>query len=235
MKTELQQLIAALPPGVAHAGRLGLTLGPETPPMLRQELLARLTHLSRASTGERHTLTAWLGDLLASAPRLRRGQITAYALAAGLDAGTLSNAKLVCSRIPVSRRHEGLSWSHHCEVALAFSDPAEIERWLARAETEKLSAADLRRSIRRHVAISRRPGSPPGDSATFALLRELRAAARLCERTKPTWRSWPVGGRRLGLEELRPLVEFVDHLRGNGSRRPTHRDLAPPPRDLSVN
>jgi hypothetical protein len=234
MKTELQQLIAALPLGVAHAGRMGLTLAPETPPTLRQELLARLTHLSRASTGERHTLTAWLGDLLASAPRLRRGQISAYAIAAGLDAGTLSNAKLVCSRIPVSRRHEGLSWSHHCEVALAFSNPVAIEDWLALAETEKLSVAELRRSIRRQGATSRQPTNLP-ESATFAFMRELRAAARLCQRTKYIWQRWPARGRRLGVEELRPLEEFIDHMRGRSARIPARLRLPSPPRDISVN
>jgi hypothetical protein len=234
MKPELQQLIAGLPPGVAHAGRIGLTLAPETPPALRQELLARLTHLSRASTGERHTLTAWLGDLLASAPRLRRGQISAYAIAAGLDAGTLSNAKLVCSRIPVSWRHEGLSWSHHCEVALACSKPAEIEHWLALAEAEKWSAADLRRSIRQHMATFRRPDLPP-DRATFALMRELRATARLCERKKSTWQRWPASARRLGGKELLPLIEFVDHLRGRAVHGSANFKLPAPPRDFSVN
>lgn len=231
MKTELQQLIAALPTGVAHAGRLGLILAPETPPTLRQEMLARLTHLSRASTGERHTLTAWLGDLLASAPRLRRGQITAYALAAGLDAGTLSNAKLVCSRIPVSCRHEGLSWSHHCEVALAISDPTEIERWLSRAETQKLSAGELRRAIREHLAaVPRRRAS---QVAGFALMRELRAASRACEKMKPLVRHWPRSARRLALGEIQPLTELIDTLRQSSAEQPFPK--APRPRDLTAN
>ncbi len=231
MRTDLQQLLAALPAGVTRATRLGLSLAPETPSPLRHELLARLTHLSRASTGERHTLTAWLGDLLASTGRLRRGQITAYALAAGLDAGTLSNAKLVCSRIPVSCRHEGLSWAHHCEVALAFAEPVEIERWLTLAEERKWSARELRQSIRMHAATTSRSTKPAG-SSSFALMRELRAAARKCGQTKRIWQSWPPGGNRLALEELRPLVEFVDQLRRRSGWR---LGRATPPIDPSAN
>lgn len=231
MRTDLQQLLAALPAGVTHATRLGLSLAPETPALLRHELLARLTHLSRATSGERHTLTAWLGDLLASADRLRRGQITAYAQAAGLDAGTLSNAKLVCTRIPVSCRHEGLNWAHHCEVALAFSEPAEIERWLTLAEERKWSARDLRRIIRTHIATSRR-SARPADSASFALMRELRAAARKCGQTKRIWQSWPPGGKRLAMEELRPLVEFIDQLRRRSGLR---LGRSVPPLDPSAN
>lgn len=231
MRTDLQQLLGSLPAGVTRATRLGLSVAPETPSALRQELLARLTHLSRATTGERHTLTAWLGDLLASVGRLRRGQITAYALAAGLDAGTLSNAKMVCARIPVSCRHEGLSWAHHCEVALTFSEPSDIERWLALAEERKWSARELRHSMRTHTAISRQPARP-ADSASFALMRELRAAARKCGQTKRVWQSWPPGGNRLALEELRPLAEFIDQLRRRSGLR-LGRSLPPP--DPSAN
>lgn len=233
MRTELIQLVAALPVRVAHAGRLGLVLPSETPASLRLELFARLTHMCRTATGERHTLTAWLGDLLVSTGRLRRGQITAYAIAAGLDAGTLSNAKLVCSRIPVSCRHEGLSWSHHCEVAMVFSASAEIERWLARAEAEKLSTAELRRSIRWHLATSLRSATPPR-ADIFTLLRELRAASRTCERLKSVWQIWPPCSRRLALEELQPLAEFMDHLHRRAERPAVTPGLTPPP-DVTVN
>jgi len=234
MQTDLQQLLAALPPGVTRATRLSLSLAPETPPTMRQELLARLTHLSRATTGERHTLTAWLGDLLASAGRLRRGQITAYAHAAGLDAGTLSNAKLVCSRIPASCRHEGLSWSHHCEVALIFSAPGEIELWLALADARNLSAGDLRLSIRSHLATAQLP-TQQEDPGGFTLMRELRSAARKCRQMKPVWQNWQPAGRRLALEELRPLVEFVDHLRRRAARHAGPLDNIPGPRDPTTN
>ena len=103
--------------------------------------MAHLARLARTTTGARQTLTAWLGDALAYGEIRYRGRIATCAGEAGLEPGTLRNAKMVCSRIPVSCRHDALSWTHHCEVGLAFADPAEIEQWLALAEREKLSTA----------------------------------------------------------------------------------------------
>ena len=127
MRTELHSLIAALPAGtVARATRLGLALAPDISAERQRDLLAHLTALVRSASGERQTVTAWLGDVLAYGGALRPGQIAACAEAVGLDAGTLRNAKMVCRRIPVSCRHDTLSWSHHCEVAIAFVAPEEI-------------------------------------------------------------------------------------------------------------
>lgn len=106
--------------------------------------------LARTAAGARQTLTAWLGDVLAYGGARGRGLITECAAAAGFDAGTLRNAKMVCARIPVSCRHDALSWTHHCKVGLAFADSAEIERWLALAEAERLSTSELRFRVRAH-------------------------------------------------------------------------------------
>lgn len=233
MRPDFRKLVALLPPGVQRVSPLGLALAPGIPDELRTQLLARLTHLSRASSGERHTLTAWLGDLLANGGRPRRGQITAYAQAAGLDAGTLSNAKLVCTRIPLSCRHEGLSWAHHCEVALVFSEPAEIERWLRFAEDHRVSARELRHAIR-DAAVSARSAGAESGAESFALLRELRAAARRCEASKRAWRRWTPVACRFAQEELRPLADFMDHVRGSAS----HAEAVAHgrrPADVSVN
>ncbi len=214
MRTELHRLIAALPAaGVAHATRLGLSLAPEISSEMQRDLLAHVTHLARSATGERHTVTAWLGDLLAYSGALRPGKIAACAAAAGLDAGTLRNAKMVCLRIPVSRRHDTLSWSHHCEVAIAFAKPEEIERWLVLAEAEKLATAELRRRIRVHRATSSRIATAANSAPAFRLMRELRAAARVTEQQRNVWRHWTPSAWRLAFDELQPLVAFVDSLR----------------------
>jgi hypothetical protein len=152
MRTEVQQLAAELPgTGIARAGRLGLALEPQLDLEAWRCLVAHLARLTRTTTGARQTLTAWLGDALAYGDIRYRGRIKTCAGEAGLEPGTLRNAKMVCSRIPVSCRHDALSWSHHCEVGLAFADPAEIEQWLALAEREKLSTAGLRKRIRAHI------------------------------------------------------------------------------------
>lgn len=231
MRTELQRLVAGLPTAnVAHATRLGLALASGISAERQRELLAHLTQLARSATGERHTVTAWLGDLLAYSGALRPGQIAACAAAAGLDAGTLRNAKMVCLRIPVSRRHDTLSWSHHCEVAIAFAEPEEIERWLVLAEAEKLGTAELRRRIRVHRATSARIATAATSAPAFRLMRELRAAARVTEQQRNVWRHWTPSAWRLASDELQPLVAFVD-----GLRTATVEHAICPPHDPGTN
>ena len=230
MRTDVQQLVATLPrTGIATATRLGLALAPQMDKEVWRNLVAHLTGLARTATGARQTLTAWLGDALAYGELRYRGQIAACAEAAGLDAGTLRNAKLVCARIPVSCRHDALSWTHHCEVGLAFAEPREIERWLALAETEKLSTAELRQRIRAHLA-GRTGGAPAAAAdavATFRLMRELRAAGRMLSCQPGFGWHWSPATAQLALAELQPLAEFIDGLRVRvlGDAMPPRSDL----------
>ncbi len=231
MRTELNRLIATLPAGtVARATSLGLALAPDISEERHSELLAHLTTLVRSATGERQTVTAWLGDLLAYGGALRAGRIAACAAAVGLDAGTLRNAKMVCLRIPVSCRHDMLSWSHHCEVAIAFAAPDEIERWLVVAEVEKLAAAELRRRICLHRAASPSRATAAESRQTFRIMRELRAAARVTEQQRAVWRHWTPSAWRLAFDELQPVVAFVDALRSA-----TVEDAIRPPLDPGAN
>ena len=141
------------------------------------------------------------------------GQIAEYARAAGFSPGTLRDAKLVCSRIPLAARHEKLSWSHHCEVGKAFSELPEIKQWLAVAADEKLSTAALRHRIRAHLNQSR-VGSNTIDVPTFRLMRELRALDRMLGSERKLWHEWPADARRCAIAELKTLVEFVTALNG---------------------
>lgn len=233
MPTEVEQLVAALPPaGITRASRLGLTLVPEMKPDAWGELVARVTRLARTTTGARQTLTAWMGDVLVHPDARGRGCISACAGAAGLDPGTLRNAKMVCTRIPVSCRHDALSWSHHCEVGLAFVDPDEIERWLSLAETERLSTAELRRRIRVHLAgrAGRARPATVDSVGAFQMMRELRAAGRMLGHQRERWHRWPPATAQLALAELHPLAEFIDVLRTRALQ-----EAAPPPRDFNWN
>ncbi|MEO6569529.1 MAG: hypothetical protein ABIO94_12255 [Opitutaceae bacterium] len=234
MRTEVQQLLAALPAeGITHATRLGLALAPRLGNDDWRQLVAQVAGLARTAMGARQTLTAWLGDVLAYGGTQGRGLITECATASGLDVGTLRNAKMVCSRIPVSRRHDALSWTHHCEVGMTFADPGEIELWLVVAETERLSTASLRRRVRAHVAATH--GSTHADTmessvAAFRLLRELRATGRSLARERHLWRHWSPAAAQLALEELHQLTEFVDAVRASAMKF-----AAKPPRDLHAN
>ncbi|MFI5335720.1 MAG: hypothetical protein ACHQ5A_02990 [Opitutales bacterium] len=233
MRIDVQQLVAELPgTGVAQASRLGLALAPQLEPEAWRCLVAHLARLTRTTTGARQTLTAWLGDALAYGEISYRGRIVTCAGEAGLEPGTLRNAKMVCSRIPVSCRHDALSWTHHCEVGLAFADPSEIERWLALAESEKLSTAALRQRIRGHIAERHRTGPVAGalrSVDTFQMMRELRATCRVVAEHRNLCRSWSPATARSALEEILPLTDFIDAVRARAL------GCSSLPRDLQAN
>ncbi len=129
MRTDVGQLVRELPEvGVARATRLGLVLKPGLETEAWRGLVTHVARLVRTSAGARQTLTAWLGDALAYGETGGRGLIAECAAATGINPGTLRNAKMVCLRIPVSCRRDTLSWTHHCEVGIAFANPQEIER-----------------------------------------------------------------------------------------------------------
>jgi hypothetical protein len=234
MRTDVQQLVAELPgSGITHASRLGLALAPQLEHEAWRCLVVHLARLARTTTGARQTLTAWLGDALAYGEISYHGRITTCAGEAGLEPGTLRNAKMVCSRIPVSCRHDVLSWTHHCEVGLAFADPAEIEQWLALAEREKLSTAGLRKRIRAHIAGRRQDqgaAAHSGSVEAFQLMREVRAVCRMLDQRRDIWKRWAPGTARMALQEVKPLADFIDRLRacalGSSSA---------PPRDIQDN
>lgn len=68
------------------------------------------------------------------------GRITGY------DVHSLRNIAYVAGRVEVSRRRDNLTWSHHAEVCSL--DPAEQDRWLDLAASEKMSVSDLRIELR---------------------------------------------------------------------------------------
>ena len=234
MPTELQQLVAELPGGaVIRAGRMGLELAPGIEPEHWRHLVTQLARLAHSAVGARQTVTAWLGDALAYAETSYRGRIVTCAYEAGLEPGTLRNAKMVCCRIPVSCRHDGLTWSHHCEVGLAFDDRTEIERWLAMAEKENLSTRELRRRIRADIASRVEDPGTSADSVSidaFQMLRELRSICRALDQRRAVWRRWSPATARLGLQELDPLADFIDHLRTRALSGASSR-----PRDIQAN
>jgi hypothetical protein len=118
-------------------------------------------------------------------------------------------------------------------VGLAFADPAEIERWLALAESEKLSTAGLRKRIRAHIAGWRQDqgaAAHSGSVEAFQLLRELRAACRTLDQHRDVWQRWPSGTARMALQEAKPLADFIDRLRACALK-----GSCAPPRDIQAN
>ena len=224
-------LVGLLPKAqVRSVMRLGLCLSPDLDRDSWSRLVASVVQTAGRTSNNRDTLTAWLGDLLAYGSDRYRGQITEYARAAGLAPGTLRDAKLVCSRIPVSCRRDTLSWSHHVEIGKAFKEPAEIERWLGIAEKGALSKAMLRKLIRSHLAETGSGAGEPISNRTacepFALLRELRAVGRFVRNHAGTWTGWSPTACELALAEIEPIADFISQMRirANGRQlRPTAR------------
>jgi hypothetical protein len=107
----------------------------------------------------------WLGDwILYGNARFGERYSRAVKLT-GYDAQSLMNMVYVASRFDVYRRRENLSWSHH--ASLASLDHDRQEHWLSRAESERLSVADLRVELRgerrAREAAERAASSPEGE------------------------------------------------------------------------
>ena len=217
MPADLKSLLSGLPQThVQEASRLGLALKPGMDADTWSQFVAGLAQVAGRLSRDRDTVTAWLGDLLAYSGGKYRGQITEYAMAAGLDPGTLRIAKLVCSRIPVLSRLNTLSWTHHCEVGKAFKAPAEIKFWLNLAEREGWSVGELRKRIRQHLSGPTSPDSGPAAAsnvAPFALLRELRAVCRFVENHAEVWQEWSPETCELALSELQSIVGFIEEMK----------------------
>ena len=102
---------------------------------------------------------------------------------------------------------------------MAFSQPDEIERWLALAETERLSTRELRRRVRAHLSADHRQHGQAlaGSVTVFRLMRELRAVGRSLVRERRFWGQWSPSTAELALQELQSLADFVDVVRARAA------------------
>ena len=105
--------------------------------------------------------SAWaLGDWLLFGESNFAGRYRSALDATNLDYQTLRNYAWVARNFDVTRRHDGLSFQHHAEVASLST--AEQDLWLHRAETKGWSRNELRRRLRvQHAAQRRLSARPP--------------------------------------------------------------------------
>lgn len=101
----------------------------------------------------------WVGDWLNYGNTVYGERYVRAARITGYDVRTLMNMTWVASRFESSRRREGLSWSHHAEVAAL--PPEQQDRLLARAEANRLSVRDLRDEVRRERRAAKALGKEP--------------------------------------------------------------------------
>jgi hypothetical protein len=125
----------------------------------------------------------WIGDWIRYGKAHYGDKYTAAIQITGYDAQSLMNMAYVAGRFEVSRRREGLSFSHHAE--LAGLPPDDQDLWLDRAEAGRLSVRGLRSALR-----DARPG-------TGYRPAPRRVAAGEGVRDRPLPRAHPVGDSRL--------------------------------------
>lgn len=104
----------------------------------------------------------------------------------GLDYQTLRNYAWVGRRFEHHRRRGSLSFAHHAEVARM--SPPEQDYWLRKAEQQKWSRNELRRTVRASLAAQSDPAEIPsvGDGESREVPRLAEAAAAGKRRQKVT-------------------------------------------------
>jgi len=133
--------------------------------------------------------------------RTRFGERYALALdATALEYQTLRNAACICGAVPLSRRRDTLSWTHHAEVAPL--GPSDQARFLERAEASGWSVSQLRRAIRAEQAETREEPRPPGFIPVVWIQEGLRAFRR------EGVTEWPPAKRAALKSQLEPLVKL---------------------------
>jgi hypothetical protein len=88
----------------------------------------------------------WIGDWIRYGTAKWGEKYVEAARVTGYDVASLRNMAWVASKFDLSLRSDTLTWSHH--VLLAPLEPREQRHWLARANEERLSVADLRIELR---------------------------------------------------------------------------------------
>jgi hypothetical protein len=130
-----------------------------------------------ARVGSLHDASAWwIGDWLAYGVKTFPDRYRTAIEATGFEYQTLRNYAWVAGRFPPRRRHAGLSFGHHAEVA-ALDEVAQ-ETWLMRSTTNAWTRAELRRQLRaaRLAADGELSTEMPSSVALALRVEELRHA-----------------------------------------------------------
>ena len=108
------------------------------------------------------------------------GDVVEAAGEIGIDYGALRNLMSVARKVPLSRRNDNLSWSHHAAVAALPADTADA--LLARAEAERWPREIMREEAREASELHRLRSENKRLRQALAEAGTSRAAARRTER-----------------------------------------------------
>ncbi len=123
---------------------------------------AEWEHILRGFRNVSQSIMFWLGDLLVYGRDEYGEQFSQAIDTVGYSPETVRNAMWVASRVAGDVRSDKLSWSHHQLVA-HFEQPDQ-QKWLATAEKNEWTVAELRAAIR-PPEVEPLPKDPKGDYA----------------------------------------------------------------------
>lgn len=151
----------------------------------------------------------WIGDWIRYGNARYGERYGPAARVTGYDVHSLRNMAYVAGRFDVPRRRDGLSFSHHAELAGLAAEEQDL--WLDRAEAGTLSVGSLRSELRqtRHRAASRAALAETRRERDRAVAEVLpTAATRDCEVEPPTspHRAPGVRSAATGLQPIHPEV-----------------------------
>jgi hypothetical protein len=152
----------------------------------------------------------WIGDWLGYGNARYGDRYSRASRITGYDTQTLMNMVYVASRFSLERRRAGLSWSHHAE--LAAMPPEDQDRWLSRAEADRLSVRCLREEIRRErraIEAAKQGQLPAGNGSGDAASPADGNGAAVAEGTVTEHHGSDLAALLPHLVELRELRDVV--------------------------
>jgi len=125
----------------------GITVTADSVIMPESLTLEQWSELFRQITHAGNSLQWFVGDVAAFGLQHFPDSVKRFCEIHGLDYGTIRNRAYVSKSVPPERRRKKLAYAYHAEVAQLklFSDQ---DKWLTKAETDGMSATELRQAIR---------------------------------------------------------------------------------------
>lgn len=163
----IQEAVRSFPPPESAerkpAERMGLAVvaegSPEPSAKRSSSALSKVAWIPRRDLGQAEWLATgrrlgaigrcsqwWIGDWIRYGSARWGEKYAEAARITGYDVASLRNMAWVAAQFDLSLRNDKLTWSHH--VLLAPLESEDKRHWLARAEQERLSVADLRIELR---------------------------------------------------------------------------------------
>lgn len=152
----------------------------------------------------------WLGDWLAYGEGAYGERVAQALEASPYEEGTLRNCAYVARAVPPARRREAVPFALHQEVAPL--SPDEQDRWLAKAETEQCSRAELRAAIRRDRLGAPETRGPQPDGSLIAVADDgtLRLTCEVVDGQVTLTLARPARWIGLAPAEVRALIHLLE-------------------------